>query len=326
MMKMTYCSAIREALYKELEYDSNVILLGEDIEHDVYRYTGGLVEKFGRERARDIPLSEAAATGTAIGAAMTGLRPVLDLTMTSFLYVAADQIISMAAKTRYQYGGQYQVPLTIMAGATYGRNAAAQHSDRPHSMFMNVPGLKIIAPATVHDMYGMLRAAIRDNNPVICFEDRTLFPLEEEVDEDYVGKIGKANVIQQGTDITMVTVSGALQIALDAAQRLAEKGISCEVIDMCTLVPMDKETVIQSVQKTGKAVIIDIANKTCSAASEISAILAEEAFDYLTAPIQIVATKDVPVPFASCEEKQIFPTAEKVMDAALKALERGHKK
>lgn len=319
-MKMTYCSAIKEALYKELENDENMILMGEDIEYDVYRYTGGLVEKFGKERVRDIPLSEAAATGTAIGAAMTGLRPVLDLTMTSFLYVAADQIISMASKTRYQYGGQYMLPLTIMVGATYGRNAAAQHSDRPHSMFMNVPGLKIIAPATVKDMYGMLRAAIRDNNPVICFEDRTLFPMEEDVDEDYIGTLGKANIVSQGDDVSIVTVSGTLQLALTASEMLKEKGISCEIIDVCSLSPLDKTTIIQSVKKTGRVVVADTANKTCSAASEIISILASDCFEYMKAPMEIVATEDVPIPFASSQESMVFPTVDKILNAVLKCM------
>lgn len=319
-MKMTYCTAIREALFKELQADASVILMGEDIEYDVYRYTTGLVEQFGKERVRDIPLSEAAATGTAIGAAMTGLRPVLDLTMTSFLYVAADQIISMASKTGYQYGGQFVLPLTIMAGATYGRNAAAQHSDRPHSMFMNVPGIKIIAPATVKDMYGMLRAAIRENNPVICFEDRTLFPLEADVDEAYIGEIGKANIVQSGTDVTVITISGALQLAIEASEELRKDGISCEIIDMCTLNPLDKTSFLESAKKTGHAVIVDIANKTCSAASEISSILAYDAFEWLKAPINIVAAEDVPVPFSTKLERQVFPTKEKIVTAILENL------
>lgn len=320
MAKMTYCEAIRNALFSEMKRDENVILMGEDVKYNMYRYCEGLSETFGNERVRDTPLSEAAVVGTGIGAALTGLRPIIDLTMTSFLYVAMDQIVSMASKMHYQYGGQYSVPITILVGSTYGRNAAAQHSDRPHSMFMNVPGLKIIAPSCPKDMYGLLKAAIRDNNPVICFEDRTLFPVTEDVPEDCVIPIGKAEIKREGKDISLIGISGCVDKAMEAAEMMSKEGISCEVIDVRTLVPLDKEAILNSVKKTKKAVIIDLAHKTCSAASEIAAILASEGFYFLEAPVGIVATPDILVPFSNVLESEMFPNAEKIVLEVKKVL------
>lgn len=313
MRTMTYCEAIRNAIFYEMQKDENIIFMGEDIKYNVYRYCEGFSENFGDDRVRDIPLSEAAAVGTGIGAALTGLRPIIDLTMTSFLYVAMDQIVSMAAKTHYQYGGQYSVPITIMAGATYGRNAAAQHSDRPHSMFMNVPGLKIIAPSCPKDMYGMLRAAIRENGPVICFEDRTIFPMTQDVEETEIIPIGLGEVKRNGKDVTLIAISGCVNLALQAAKIMEDKGVQCEVVDVRTLVPLDKKTILNSVKKTRKAIVIDNAHRTCSAASEIAAVLVSEGFAYLKKPVKIVTTPDVPVPFSRILEEQLFPKVDDIV-------------
>lgn len=320
MLTMTYCEAIRNAIFNEMQMNENIIFMGEDIKYNVYRYSDGFAEKFGDDRVRDIPLSEAAAVGTGIGAAITGLRPIVDLTMTSFLYVAMDQIVSMAAKTKYQYGGQYSVPITIMAGATYGRNAAAQHSDRPYSMFMNVPGLKIIAPSCPRDMYGLLRAAIRENSPVICFEDRTLFPMSQDVEEDLIIPIGLGEIRNVGDDITIIGISGCVNLAIEAANLMKKDGVSCEVIDVRSLVPLDKELILNSVRKTGKALIVDIAHKTCSAASEIASVLVSEGFKYLKAPVKIIATPDIPVPFSKVLEKEIFPKTEDIVNGVKEIL------
>jgi len=312
-------SAIRDALYSEMERDENVFLMGEDVVRSMFGTSAGLVEAFGIERVRDTPLSEAAFVGAAVGAAMTGMRPVVEMSLTSFMYVAMDQFISMAAKTTYTYGGQFKVPVVFMATMTYGVNNAAQHSDRPFPMFMNVPGFKILVPTNPADTYGLLRSAIRDDDPVLIFTDGTTGFQKVEVDEDLLVPIGKAAVVREGTDVTIVGVSGGVVYALAAAEELEKEGISAEVIDPRTLVPLDKKCILDSVEKTGRLVAVDIAHKTCSAASEISSIVAQDAFHALKGPIQVVATDDVPVPFSPSLEMQIFPSPEKVV-AAVKAL------
>ncbi len=240
--KYSYGGAIREALYDELKRDNSVVLMGEDIRHNLYAYTEGLVDIFGEERVLDVPLSEAAVMGTAIGAAMCGLRPVVDLTVSNFLYVAMDQIVNMAAKTRYQYNGQYKLPITILASSAYGASAGAQHSDRPHPMFMNVPGLKIITPSTPQDMYSMLRTAIQDDNPVICFQDKSTFYEESVVDKDIITPIGKAKILKKGEDITLIGIQNCANQMYEIACDLENKGVSAEVIDVRSLVPLDKKT------------------------------------------------------------------------------------
>ncbi len=312
-MKLKYGEAIREALFRALENDPSVVLFGEDIQHNLYGYTGQLLQSFGEKRVRNTPLSEAAVVGTAIGAAMCGLRPIVDMTVTNFLYVAMDQIASMAAKTHYMYGGQFNVPLTLMASSLQGSQSGAQHSDRPHPLFMNLPGLKVVVPACPQDAYSLLRAAIVDKNPVMYFTDRTLFYTEEDVDLNRDVAIGQAAVLRKGTDITLIGISGGTRTALDTLPLLTERHISAEVVDVRSLVPLDMDTIKESVRKTGRVVIVDTANKTCSAASEISARLAEDLFSALRAPIGIVAHDDVPVPFGTILETQLLPTKDKVI-------------
>jgi len=312
-MNITYGEAIREALFKELENDQSVVMFGEDIQHNLYGYTDNLVNIFGHKRIINTPLSEAAVVGAAIGAAMCGLKTIVDLTVANFLYVAMDQIVSMASKANYMYNGQFKLPITIMCATLYNGGNAAQHSDRPHPIFMNVPGLKIVAPARPQDAYSLLRTAINDDNPVIFFADRTLFYTKEDVDEICKIEIGKAAVLTEGNDITIIAISGCTQLALAILPELENKSISAEIIDPRSLVPLDINTIIKSVQKTGRVVIVDTANKTCSAASEISSILAEELFPALKAPIGIVAYDNVPVPFAKNLETQIMPTKEKIL-------------
>ena len=277
-MKITYGEAIREALFQELENDQSVVLFGEDIQHNLYGYTGNLLNIFGGKRIINMPLSEAANVGLAIGAAMCGLKTIIDLTNSNFLFVAMDQIVNMAAKTNYMYNGQFKLPLTIMCASFYNSTSAAQHSDRPHSIFMNVPGLKVVAPACPQDAYSLLRSAIVDKNPVIYFADRTLFHAKADLDTNCKIEIGQAAVLSEGSDITIVTISGCTKMALDILPDLKNKNISAEIIDVRSLVPLDKNTIKKSVQKTGRVVIADTSNKTCSAASEISSILAEDLF------------------------------------------------
>lgn len=319
-MEFTYGEAIREALYKELENNQSVVLFGEDIRHNLYGYTDNLFNRFGEKRIINTPLSEAAVVGTAIGAAMCGLTPIVDLTVTNFLYVAMDQIVNMAAKINYMYNGQFKLPLTIMVSALYNSSSAAQHSDRPHPAFMNTPGLKLVAPSCPQDAYSLLRSAIADENPVIYFSDRSLFYTKENVDENSNIKIGQASLLTEGKDITIVTISGCTQMALDLLPELNNNNIYAEIIDVRSLVPLDINTIKKSVSKTGRVVIADTANKSCSAASEISSILAEDLFSALKAPIGIVAYDNVPVPFAKKLETKIMPTKEKIFQKVINIL------
>jgi pyruvate dehydrogenase E1 component beta subunit len=250
------------------------------------------------------------------------MRPIVDYSIASFMYVAMDQLISMAAKCTYMYGGQAKVPIVFRAGMFYGGSNAAQHSDRPHPMFMNVPGFKIIMPSTPYDVKGLLKSAIRDDDPVICFEDDTLWFSKGSIpDEEYTIPLGKAEIKREGKDVTVVGIAGGVMLALAAADELANAGISVEVIDPRTLVPLDKNLILQSVSKTGRLVVVDPAHKTCSAASEISAIVAEEGFWNLKAPIQRVATADVPIPFSPALEPLVLPSKEKIVAAVQKTLE-----
>lgn len=318
MTKTTYLDAIRQAQFEELERDEAVFMMGEDIVCNVFGTTTGFAEKFGKQRIRDTPISEAGFIGAGAGAAMVGMRPIIDATISSFLFPAMDQIVSIIAKSRYIYGGQATLPLVIRSCLFYGNSNAAQHSDRPYSMFMNVPGLKIITPSTAYDMKGLLKAAIRDDNPVLCFEDSTCWTNKSELpdDPDFVIPLGKGDIKREGTDITVVAVAGAVHLALKAADALAKDGISLEVVDPRTLVPLDKEIILSSVRKTGRAITVDPAHQTCSAASEISAIIVEEAFDALRGPVLRVTTPDTHLPFSPHIEKPLYPSVERIVAAA----------
>jgi len=316
MREITFIQAIYEAQYEEMARDERVFIMGEDVSKGVFGTTKGFVEEFGIERVRDTPISEAGFTGVGVGAALVGMRPIVDYAIASFMYVAMDQLVSMAAKCTYMYGGQAKVPIVFRAGLFHGTANAAQHSDRPHPMFMNMPGFKIIMPATPYDMKGLLKSAVRDDDPVICFEDGNLWFRKGPVpEEEYLVPIGEADVKREGKDVTVVAIGGSVGLALDAAVQLENEGISVEVVDPRTLVPMDKKTIIDSVKKTGRLVVVDTAHKTCSAASEISAIVVEDAFDSLKAGIQRVATDDVHVPFSPALEPLIYPTKEKIIKA-----------
>ncbi len=317
MPKISMLQAVRDAQYEELKRDPLVFLMGEDIRSNMYGASVALVDEFGEERIRNTPIAENGFVGAAAGAAMAGARPIVDITIASFLYPAMDQIISNIAKSRYIYGGQTKLPLVIRCVMFYGGGNAAQHSDRPYPMFMGMPGLKIIAPSNPYDMKGLLKAAIRDDNPVLCFEDITLWGAKGEVpDEDYTVPIGKAKIALEGSDVTLVSNSGGVALCLDAARKLADEGISAEVVDLRTLAPLDRTTVLESVRKTGRVVAVDVAHKTCSVASEIAATVAEEAFWALKAPIQRVTTEDCHLPFNVAIEKPLYPNPEKIIDAA----------
>lgn len=326
MSVMTYIGAIGAAQQEAMVADERVIIIGEDVEANVYGTTGGgkqraeegdFVQRFGRSRIRNTPISEEAIVGAAIGAAMTGLRPIVDLSYSSFLYMAMDQLVNQAAKNRYMFGGQSSVPVVFRSAMFYGLNTGAHHSDRPYPMFMNVPGLKIIAPASPSDAKGLLRQAIDSDDPVMTFEAVPLWGLKEEVeDAEYRIPFGKARIRREGTDVTVVGISGSLPLALKAAEQLADAdGISCEVIDPRTLVPLDTDTIVESVTKTGRLVIAEPAHRMCGAAAEIAATVAEEAQGSLCAPIRRLTAPNMQIPFSPALEAQFYPTAEKIAAA-----------
>jgi len=329
MTVMTYIAAIGAAQREAMVADKRVIVIGEDVEANVYGTTGSsktraetgdFVQEFGCLRVRNTPISEEAIVGASIGAAMTGLRPIVDLSYSSFLYMAMDQLINQAAKNRYMFGGQGSIPVVFRSAMFYGLNTGAHHSDRPYPMFMNVPGLKVVVPTSASDAKGLLRSAVDSDDPVLVFETVTLWGSKEEVDEnEYRIPFGVARVRREGTDVTVVGISGSLPLALKAADQLAGQGISAEVIDPRTLVPLDTKTIIESVRKTGRLVIAEPAHRTCGAAAEIAAIVAEEAFDALHAPIRRVTAPNMQIPFSPPLEAELYPTVEKIA-AAVRAV------
>jgi pyruvate/2-oxoglutarate/acetoin dehydrogenase E1 component len=325
MTMMSYLGAIGAAQREAMEADPRVVIIGEDVEANVYGTTGAgksrkdkgdFLELFGRNRIRNTPISEEVIVGAAAGAAMTGLRPIVDLSYSSFLYMAMDQFVNQVAKNRYMFGGQASMPVVFRSAMFYGLNTGAHHSDRPYPMFMNVPGLKIMVPASPADAKGLLRTAVDTDDPVLTFEACTLWPLKEEVsEEEYRIPFGEARIVREGSDVTVVAISSAVPEAAAAADALAEQGVSVEVIDPRTLVPLDVESIIRSVQRTGRLVVADPAHKTCGAAAEISAIVAEEAFESLRAPIVRVVTPDTQIPFSPALEKQLYPSRTTIADA-----------
>jgi pyruvate/2-oxoglutarate/acetoin dehydrogenase E1 component len=317
--ELSYLNATVEAQREEMLRDERVILIGENI--DIYG-CGDLFNSFDRKRLRNVPISENGFTGMGIGAALTGLRPIVDLTIASFVYLAADQIINQAAKLRYMTGGQLTVPIVFRTCTYYKGGNAAQHSDRPYPLFMNIPGLKILAPSTPSDMKGLMKSAIRDDDPVLIFEDINLWTKKERVpiDPDYLIPIGQADVKRVGTDVTIVSIAGCLPAALAAADALGKEGISAEVIDPRTLVPLDEETLLKSVAKTGRAVIVDNSHRIGSVASEIAAIIAEEGFAGLKSPILRVTTPQVHIPYSQALEPQLYPSKESIVSAVRRVL------
>jgi len=311
---LNYESAVNLAIKEEMQRDPSVIYIAEDIRSfspaDMFK---GIDEK----RIKSTPICENSFTGMAIGAAMTGLRPVVNLNIANFIYLASDQIINQASKLHFMTGGQMHVPIVFRVVMVHNQSNAAQHSDRPYPMFMNAPGLKILTPSTPGDAKGLLKAAIRDNDPVLFFEDTNLYADVEEIssDPDYLIPIGRGEIKREGTDITLVSISGCLSEVMQAAETLREQGISAEVIDPRSLVPLDKEIILRSVRKTGHLIVVDLANRTNSAASEIAAVIAEEAFEYLKSPIQRITTPDTHPAFSPALERPLYPNAAKIIAA-----------
>jgi pyruvate/2-oxoglutarate/acetoin dehydrogenase E1 component len=315
---VTFTEALRQALQEEMQRDDRVFLMGENIRYGVYGATGQLFAEFGEERVLDTPNSEGGFIGAALGAAALGMRPVVS-TSASFLWVAMDQVIQQAAKTRYMFGGQIGFPMVLRCGFAYGNSSGAHHNDRPHSMLMNVPGLKIVMPSNPAEAKGLLKTAIRDDDVVLFMEDGSLRGARGEVPEgEYTIPFGKADVKCMGKDVTVVALGGMVQQAMSAAEKLADAGISTEVIDPRCLAPLDKQAILTSVAKTGRLVVVDSAHKTCSAASEIGAMVAQEGFWSLQAPIERVCSLMVHFPYSRALEKLVFPNEEKIV-AAVKA-------
>ena len=321
MALKSFLQAIRDAQYEEMKRDSRVFVMGEDVECNMFGTTTGMIEEFGSGRVRDTPIAEAGMTGVAAGAAMVGMRPIVDYTIAPFLYPAMDQIISIVAKSRFLYGGQAKVPVVLRANLIYGNGNAAQHSDRPYSMFMHMPGLKIIVPSNAYDMKGLLKTAIRDDDPVMSFEDVALWSSKSEIpDEEYLIPFGKADIKRAGSDCTVVAIGAMVHHAMQAADELAKDRVSVEIVDPRTLSPLDTATVLESVKKTGRLVIVDCAFSRCSAASEISAVVADQGFWDLRAPIVRVTTADTHIPFSPAMEKPLYPNKDKVVAAVRRTL------
>ena len=319
MAKMTYRDALREALKEEMRRDPSVFLLGEDIGRywgGAFKVTDGLAEEFGDERVRDTPISESAIIGTAVGAAITGMRPVAEIMFGDLTALAMDQIANQAAKIRYMFGGQAKCPLVIRTPFGAGVNIASHHSQSLEAWFMHVPGLFVAAPSTPCDAKGLLKSAIRGNNPVFFCEHKLLYPVEGEVPkEEYTVPFGVAEVKMEGSDATIVATSYMVHKALEASKALEKEGISVEVVDPRTLTPLDKQAIVKSVRKTGRLIVVSEDCKTAGVSAEIAAVVAEEALDYLDAPIRRLAEPDTPIPFSPSLEQYVIPNEKAIVKA-----------
>ncbi len=313
MPEMNFIQAINTALAEELRLDSKTFLMGLDVWVGAFGATSGLTDEFGAERILNAPISEAGYAGAGVGAAMAGMRPIVEIEFASFFYCCWDQVCNQAAKLRYMSGGQADMPITFRAVCGAVGSAAAQHSETVYSQFMSVPGLKIVVPSGAYDMKGLLKSAIRDNNPVLVFEHLKLGRSKEEVpEEEYLVPIGQAAVKREGSDVTIIAIGYMVSQALKAAKALEEDGISAEVIDPRSLIPLDEETLLSSVAKTHNVLVVDEGHLRCGAAAEISAVIADKGFDSLDAPVKRLAAPDVPVPFSPPLEKFILPNDKKI--------------
>lgn len=333
--KMTMSQAINEAMKLAMRKDENVILMGEDVaggaqvDHlqdeeawgGVLGVTKGLVQEFGRERVLDTPITEAGYIGAAMAAAATGLRPIAELMFNDFIGSCLDQVLNQGAKFRYMFGGKAQVPVTIRTTHGAGFRAAAQHSQSLYALFTAIPGIKVVVPSTPADAKGLLLASIEDNDPVIFFEDKTLYNMKGEVPDGYYTiPIGRADIKRAGSDLTIVAVGKQVHTALEAAEQLARKGIETEVVDPRSLSPLDEDTILGSVQKTNRLIVIDEANPRCSIATDIAALVADKGFDSLDAPIKRITAPHTPVPFSPVLEDLYLPTPQTVIQVVSELL------
>jgi pyruvate/2-oxoglutarate/acetoin dehydrogenase E1 component len=323
--QLQYREALNQALHEEMARDSSVCVLGEDVGRygGPFQVTRGLFEKYGEKRVRDTPISEEGFSGIAVGAAMTGLRPVVEILYIDFSTLAMDQIVNQAAKAHYMFGGKARVPIVVRTQGGGGRGNAAQHSQSLEMWYVHTPGLIVIQPSTPYDAKGLLKSAIRDDNPVIFIEHKLLYNTTGPVpDEEYLVPIGVADVKRPGDDVTIVATSRMVLFALQAAEELAQQGIEAEVIDPRTLKPLDMDTIVRSVEKTGRLVVVNEGHLTGGFTAEVAARVQREAFDWLDAPIMQVATEDVPLPYNGRLELEAIPSQQDIINAVLEVVYR----
>jgi len=324
MREITFREAIVEALDIALGRDPRVFLLGEDIGYygGLFQATQGLLQKYGEDRVMDSPISESAIIGAGIGSAIVGMRPVVEIMNIDFMPVCMDQLVNQAAKMRYMFGGKMKIPMVIRCTCGAGRGAAAHHSQAIHAVFMHFPGLKIAIPATPHDVKGLLLTAIEDDNPVLFVEDKMMYNMKGDVPEGYYTvPFGQGVICHDGEDLTIVATLRMVHKALTVAKEMEEKGIGIEVVDPRTLCPLDKETIINSFKKTGKLIIVDEGNRIGNFGSEVASIIAEEAVEYIQAPIIKVTAPHIPVPYSPVLEKYYIPDEDRIREAVHKVLE-----
>jgi pyruvate dehydrogenase E1 component beta subunit len=317
MREITLSQAVNEAIAEEMRRDPTVFLLGEDVAEagTPFKVLKGLVEEFGPERIIDTPISEPGFAGIAVGAAMTGSRPIVDLMFGDFLFLVMDQICNQAAKTHYMSGGKLSVPMVLRTNMGATRRSAAQHSQSLHALLAHIPGLKVAMPSSAYEAKGLLKSAIRDNNPVVIFEDKLMYQEKAPVpEEEYLIPLGEAHIVRAGRDITMVATSSMVQVAEKAAKILAEDGIEAEIVDPRTIVPLDEKTILDSVRKTSRAIVIDEGHQSFGVTAEIAARISEKVFYDLDAPVQRMGAMDVPIPFSPALEDLTVPTPEGVAE------------
>jgi len=317
-MQLTYLEAIRQGLWEEMERDPSVFLLGEDIGvyGGAFKVTAGLLDRFGPERVVDTPISESAIVGAAIGASYMGMRPVAEMQFADFITCGFDQIVNFAAKCRYRWGAP--APIVVRAPSGGGIHGGPFHSQNPEAWFVHTPGLKVAAPSTAYDAKGLIKSAIRDNDPVIFFEHKGLYRrIKDEVPAgDYTVPLGKAKVFREGSDLSVITYGAMVHAANDAADELSKEGVSMEIVDLRTLLPIDEETVLASVRKTSKAIVLHEATLTGGVGGEISARISEKAFEYLDGPVVRLAAPDTPVPYSLTLEEAFLPNSAKLLEKA----------
>lgn len=321
MREITFSQAVNEAIAEEMRLDSSILLLGEDVAEagTPFKILSGLVEEFGTNRIIDTPISEPGFVGLAVGAAMTGSRPIADLMFGDFLFLVMDQLANQAAKQHYMSGGKLKVPMVLRTNLGATRRSAAQHSQSLQAMVAHIPGLKVAMPSSPYEAKGLMKTAIRDNNPVVIFEDKLMYQMKGPVPEDeYLIPFGQANILREGTDITLIATSSMVQVIEAAAEQLAEQGVSAEVIDVRTIVPLDEKTILESVKKTSRVIVVDEGHQSYGVTAEIAARISEKAFYYLDAPVARIGAMDVPIPFSPALEDLTVPEPKGVVDKALK--------
>jgi pyruvate dehydrogenase E1 component beta subunit len=324
MREITFSQAVNEAIAEEMRRDKDVFIMGEDVAEagTPFKILSGLVEEFGVQRVLDTPISEPGFTGIAVGAAMTGSRPIVDLMFGDFLFLVMDQLANQAAKQHYMSGGKLKVPMVLRTNLGATRRSAAQHSQSLQAMVAHIPGLKVAMPSSPYEAKGLMKTAIRDNNPVVIFEDKLMYQVKGEVpEEEYLIPFGQANILRSGEDITLIATSSMVQIAEEAAAQLASENISAEVVDLRTLVPLDEKTILESVKKTSRVIVIDEGHQSYGVTAEIAGRISEKAFYHLDGPVVRMGAMDVPVPFSPALEDLTVPTVEAVVAKARKLMQ-----